>query len=553
MDLKPYIRPILKWWWMLVLAGLLAGASSLFFSLRQPPIYQAHTTLMIGQTINDPNPAQNLFYLEQQLAGIYANMAMRQPIRDATMKALELTWLPQYNVYADTNTQLIEIWVEDTNPVRAQAVAAELAHQLILRSPTTNKTDDTSRQEFIQGQLDDLQKQIKTTQDTIEKLNTELGSLNSARQISEKQNEIATLENKLSILQSNFANLLGNSDSGAPNSLTIVEPAEVPSAPVGPNRALNVIMSTLIGVGLAAVGAYAIEFLDPTFRSPQEVKRAMQVPILGEIPSLPKDCDVLHYVDQNPLSPIADSFRLVKNSLEVVGLGSSLRYLQIISSEALDGKTTLAVNLAITIAKSGKRVLLVDMDLRKTTLTQNLNMQDHRGLSNVFLGEGELSSVITLTEVNNLRILPAGTRLSDTSNWFTSSTMQSLISELENYADVIVLDGTPAIVPDAMELARRIMKVIFVVRLNNSRRDLVKNVKEQFDLVNVEVVGVILNDVPLKETYYGGYGKYGYSSYAKSPGAPGKNNHHKSAGAKTTLGGFLRDRFRVKATKKEKI
>ena len=60
MDLKPYIRPILKWWWMLVLAGLIAGASSLVITMRQPPIYQAHTTLMIGQTINDPNPAQNL-------------------------------------------------------------------------------------------------------------------------------------------------------------------------------------------------------------------------------------------------------------------------------------------------------------------------------------------------------------------------------------------------------------------------------------------------------------------------------------------------------------
>lgn len=550
MDLRPYIRPILKWWWMLALAGLIAGMSSLIISLRQPPTYQAHTTLMIGQTINDPNPAQNLFYLEQQLAGIYANMAMRQPIQEATMKALDLTWLPEYNVYAGTNSQLIEIWVEDTNPVRAQAVAAELAHQLVLRSPTTNQTDDTSRQEFIQSQLDGLQEQISTTQDTIEKLNAELGSLNSARQIAQKQSEIQVLENKLSILQSNYANLLGNSESGAPNSLTIVEPAEVPTVPVGPNRALNVIMSTLIGVGLAAAGAYAIEFLDPTFRSSQEVKKAMRVPILGEIPSLPKEGDPLHYVEQNPLSPIADSFRMIKNSLEVSGLGTSLRYLQMISSEALDGKTTLAMNLAMTIAKSGKRVLLVDMDLRKTTLTQLLNMQDSRGLSDVFLGEDELSSAIAVTDLDNLRVLPAGTRLNDTSNWFTSSTMHSLLGELENYADVIILDGTPAIVPDAMELARRIMKVIFVVRLNNSHRDIVKNVKEQFDLVNVEVVGVILNGVPLKETYYGGYGRYGYSSQAKSPVA-GLKSLKPLAGVKTTIEGFLKDRFRTKTARKE--
>jgi len=547
-DLKPYIQPLLKWWWMLVAAGLVAGISSFIITLSQPPIYQAHTTLMVGQTINDPNPAQTQFYLEQQLAGIYANTAMRQPIREATMKELELTWLPEYSVSAVPNSQLLEIWVNDTNPVRAQAVAAELARQLILRSPTTNQPDNQGRQQFIQNQLDDLQGQIKSTQDEIEKLKSELGNLNSARQIAEKQTEISTLENKLSLLQSNYATLLGNTGSGAPNSLTIVEPAELPTVPIGPNRTLTVILSIMIGASLAALGAYAIEFFDPTFRSPQEVKKALQVPILGEIVTLPKEMDPLHYIEQNPLSPIADSFRLIKNSLERLGLGSTLRYIQVISSEASDGKTVVSMNLAITIAKSGKRVLLVDVDLRKTSLTQQLNLQDCRGLSNVFLGEGELSTVIVPSTVDTLRILPAGTSLSDTSNWFTSSRMSMLLDELEKYADVIILDSTPAIVPDAMELARKILNVIYVIRINSSRRDMVKYAKEQFDMANVNIIGAIVNDVPIKETYYGGHYKR-YANYSRESAAAELGNNHRNQfdKMKDSMGGLIKERLEKKA------
>lgn len=549
MNLKPYIQPILKWWWMLVAAGLVAGVSSYLIARRQPPIYQAHTTLMIGQTINDPNPVQNQFYLEQQLAGIYANTAMREPIREATRNALGLTWLPEYNVYAVANSQLIEIYVNDTNPVRAQAVAAELANQLILRSPTTNQSNDQGRQEFIQNQLNDLQSQIKSTQDEIEKLKSELGTLNSARQIADKQSEISTLEYKVSLLQSNFATLLGNTESGAPNSLSIVEPAELPTYPIGPNRMLIVALSVLIGVGLATVGAYAIEFFDPTYRLPQEVRKSLQVPVLGEIVTLPGEADAFQYIEHNPLSPVADSFRLIKNSLEGLGLGTSLRYIQVVSSETSDGKTMISMNLAITIAKSGRRVLLVDVDLRKTSLTRRLEMQDNRGLSDVFLGAGELSSVIVPSAtVENLHILPAGTNLSDTSNWFTSSRMDNLLNEFGKYADVIILDGTPAIVPDALELARRVLNVIFVVRINSSRRDMVKYTKEQFELANVNIVGVILNDVPVKETYYGGHYSR-YASYYRSDVSAGPAR--KQRGLFSRLRGSRESLFKERLSKKD--
>src|SRR3990170_4105397 len=111
MELKKYTFPLRKWWWLVVASTLVAGILSSVYILRQPKIYQTHTTLMIGTTINDPNPTNNEFALGQQLADAYANIANRQMVRDATMKALGINQLPPYNAHALPNTQIIEIAV----------------------------------------------------------------------------------------------------------------------------------------------------------------------------------------------------------------------------------------------------------------------------------------------------------------------------------------------------------------------------------------------------------------------------------------------------------
>ena len=157
MTLFDFITPLKKWWWLLVISSVIAGAVSFIITERQPETYQSRATLMIGQTIDDPNPSSSDLYLEQQLAINYANMANRSQVRQATMNALGLEWLPQYRVIAPPNTQLLEITVVDTNPQRSQAVAQEIANQLILRSPSGTNSEDQERQIFITEQLNTLQ------------------------------------------------------------------------------------------------------------------------------------------------------------------------------------------------------------------------------------------------------------------------------------------------------------------------------------------------------------------------------------------------------------
>ena len=135
MEIKAYITPLLKYWWLLALATVVAMISSFIVTSQQPPVYQARTTMVIGRAVYEANPNSADFYLNQQLASFYADLANREPIRNATMSNLGIEWLPEFIVRPLPNSQLIEIAVTDTSPIRAQAVANELANQLILQTP----------------------------------------------------------------------------------------------------------------------------------------------------------------------------------------------------------------------------------------------------------------------------------------------------------------------------------------------------------------------------------------------------------------------------------
>ena len=246
MELKRYILPLRRWWWLLVAATLIAAASSYLATLSQPPIYQTLTTLMIGQVITDPNPTGSQFALSRQLAENYAEIANREPVRIAAKEALGLNWLPNYRAIALPNGQFIEIVVTDTIPERAQAVANELARQLILRSPTGNQSDEQDRQAFIQNQLDNLQLQITETETEVQTLREALGEMDSARQIADTRVQITALGAKLADLRGIYSGLLANTLGEAVNTISVIEEAHKPSQPIGPNKMLTIMLGTMI-------------------------------------------------------------------------------------------------------------------------------------------------------------------------------------------------------------------------------------------------------------------------------------------------------------------
>ena len=506
MELKSLFAPLWKWRWIILSAAIIAGLVSFIVSLQQAPQYQSRTTLLLGQSITNPNPNTSQFFLEQQLAAIYADMGTRDPVRRGAMTALGLDWLPPYVVRVIPDTQLIEISVSDTDPYRAKAVAEELANQLILKAPTSIDSGQQDRQNFIADQLTTLENDISTTQDDIEQKKVELGTLNSASQISSTEQQIFALENKLSTLQDTYASLLSSTSKGAVNSLTIIEPAELPTKPISPSIFVTTGLAMLVGFFLAAIGVYLLELLDQTINTPEEAARALDTNILGEIPRIDKEDNPLSLVNDQPFSPITDAFRSLRNNLEFINLGKDIKTLFITSSGINEGKSTIAMNLALSLAKSNKRVIIIDADFYQSNIKKQFKLKTESGLGDYLQsGKNSISEYLVSIFNGQLYLLPAGRTPANPSELLSSRSTEKILETLKSVADVVIIDGPPFITSDAIVLASKSDAVLVVVNPGKSRRDVLKNARQQLDRASANIIGFVINGSKKRSAYYNYY------------------------------------------------
>lgn len=511
MEINELIKPLLRWWWLIVIATIIATASSYAATLQQPPVYQSRATLMIGRAIDNPNPTSVQISLEQQLAASYANIANREPLRDATKEALGLDWLPEYSVSAVPNTQLIEIVVVDTDPSRAQTVASEIANQMILGSPTSENQDNLERQAFINEQLDILQKQITDTQTKIEDLTFQLGNLNSAREISDTQDQISSLQRELSSLQSNYANLLSETEQGAINTLTIIEYPNLPTRPVGSQQLITVGLSAAVGFTMAAAAAYLLEYLDKTIKTVDEVKKLIDAPILGYIPDIPKKTNKWLFVTENPRSPISDAFRNLRTNVALTA--PDIKTLLITGTTISEGKSTISINYAQILTQANKKVILIDGDLRKSVLNEALEFPKHLGLSQILQGKYNLEEISFPLKKGLGLVIPSGPPPGNPTELLASEMMTQTLSSLKKMAEIVIIDGPPLFVTDTTVLANQADGILLVVQLGTTRRDVIKEMVEQVRRTNKKIVGVVINKVNKRSNYYANY----YGSYYNIP------------------------------------
>jgi polysaccharide biosynthesis transport protein len=517
MDLKTYINPLIKWWWLLLTAGIIAAVSSYLVTRQQPPVYQARSSLIIGRAVFDPNPTSTDLWLSQQLASFYSDLAQREPVRDATMKALGIAWLPQYLAYPVPNSAMLDIIVTDTSPERAQVVANELANQLVKQSPTSKQSGQASHQDFINQQLANLEKEINKTNDDITKRQEELSNLISARQIAEAQADITALATKRTTLQSNYAALLASSEQGAVNTLSIIERASLPISPVGPRKTLMIILTTMVGLVLAAAGAYVIEYLDNTIKSADEVTRLLNLPVVGNISEVRKSENEGLYVAKQPRSLIAESYRTLRTNLEFAAVDRPLKTILITSTGVSEGKTSVATNLAVVMAQGGKNVVLIDADLRRPNVHEALSIPNQRGLSDLFLGQLDLEDVLMDWEIDCVKVITSGSLPPNPADLLGSKKMDTILETLASRFDLVIIDSAPFLVTDAYILSGKTDGVLIVVRHGFSRREEVKAVVERLRHSGAHILGIVLNRAPVSTGGYSGY--YGYYSSANEKAA----------------------------------
>jgi succinoglycan biosynthesis transport protein ExoP len=508
MDLSSYFRPLTKYWWLLGIATLVAIISSSIVALRQLPVYQTHATLLIGRSVYEPNPSANDLYLGQQLAGFYADIGNRDNIRAATQDALGLNSLPPYNVRTLPNSQMLEIDVTDTNPRRAMAVANELANQLIKLTPTNQSGGQQSHQDFIDQQLNQLEAGIKETNDEIAKKQAELTNLNSASQIADLQQQITALNTKLSNLQTNYATLINNSQPGALNTLTLIESASLPQAPIGPNKPMIILLSAAIALAIAAGAAYLLEFLDNTLQNPEEVTRITGSETIGFLSDIGNEDFKGIYVAKNPRSALAEAYRSLRTNLEFLGVNKPLKSILVTSSGIGEGKTTVSANLATVLAQGGKRVAIIDADMRRPRLHKLFGFENSRGLSDIFLGKADIQDAITICGDEKIMVIPGGNTPPNPTDLINSGRMDTILDILKESVDIVIVDGPPFLVADAALLSSKVDGVLLIVRYGHSLKAAVKEVVDQLNFLEARVLGVVINSLPKSFDEYGQHYRY---------------------------------------------
>jgi len=371
--------------------------------------------------------------------------------------------------------------------------------------------------------LDDLEVEIKETQNEINENLDKLQNMVSARQIADAQTQNNALQSKLRSLQINYSSLLASSQQGAVNILSIIEPASVPGRPVGPDVSMTVLSSAAIGLALAAGAAYLLEYLDNTVKHPDEVKAITNLPTLAGIAHISGSRYREKLVAlQYPRSPISEAYRSLRTSIQfsMIDYPDTKRIL-VTSPNPTEGKSVTVANLAIVIAQAGNRVLVLDTDLRKPVQHRLFQLQNKTGITDFLLGVDEalvsddtdslVKWCVQKTDVEGLHLLTSGSLPPNPSELLGSGKMRKTIAILSEAYDYLIFDSPPElIVTDATVLSAQTDAVLLVVNARNTTKNQLKQSVEELNGLNKQagLIGVVLNDLSAKRD--GNYHNYYY-------------------------------------------
>jgi tyrosine-protein kinase len=515
MELRQYFSIAWKWLWLIVVSTGLAAGISYYTTSRQPKLYQASAKLLVGQSLQNPDPNTADIFTSQQLALTYIQIAKTTPVLQGTIDALGLQMSSDQlnnltNASIIQGTQLIQVSVVSTDPANAQSIANELAHQLTLQGPASAQQEQAKRREFTQKQVDELQKKIEDSQKTLVDLNSSIQTTASAREIADKQQQILTLQAQITTWQQTYATLLATLAPTSPNYLEILEPASIPVYPIAPNLTQSVLLAAAIGFLLAVAGAFLIEFLDVSVKSPDEISQLLRLPTLGVIAKIPNVNEQKLIVALAPQSPISEAYRVLRTNIQFSSVDKSIRSILVTSPGPNEGKSVTAGNLAVAMAQAGLRTILVDTDLRKPMQHRLFGLLNDIGMTNGLMAQAKLEGFARPSKVENLRIITTGPLPPNPSEMLASERMRALKTQLEAEADILIFDSPPCLaVTDAAILARLVDGVLLVMDIPRVRRETATGAKESIEKVGGHVLGIVLNRLPARGSGY--YYNYYYS------------------------------------------
>ena len=249
-----------------------------------------------------------------------------------------------------------------------------------------------------------------------------------------------------------------------------IKPAKPPTSPIRPRTMMNTLLAAVVG-GMLAVGTvFLIEYLDDTIKTTEEATQMLGLPVIGFITGIQENHIGTPEVAAHPRSPTAEAFRSLRSNIQFAGVDKPIRSLLITSPGPEEGKTTVAANLAMVVAQSGKQVLLIDADMRKPRIHHLMNISNDLGLSDVFLRpSSELSGILQRMKGEFLFVLPSGKTPPNPAELLASEKMGQFLEMWQKKYDLVIIDSPPVgVVTDPVILAARVDATLLVIEPNKT-------------------------------------------------------------------------------------
>ena len=523
MEFGDYLRVLRRWLWLIVVMVLVGTSATFVYRATRPPIYRASTTILIGNSVNNLDPQVNDIRAAEELAQTYAQLVKSYDIAQDTVNALGLSLNParlQGKIRATIlpSTSLLRLEVTFDDPILVASIANELANRLLQISPNLDETDQQQIQ-FIGTQISDLETEREGLRAQLDAVSSQIQSTSDLATLTELNNTRNALRDQINQLSSNIVDLtqIVTGLQARTNSLEVVETARVPERPSGNN---------LIAV--------LFEYLNDHYRTADEVTQMLKLSVFGVISTIEENRREGYQprliINQPAFSRVVEEYNTLRANLLFSMEESGQKIFLLTSTAPGEGKSLTSVNLALSLAQTGKRVWLIDADLRRPKVHRIFNLPNEVGLTSLLhaqpLKEGyqpihldlaladDLNRAAQRTGVRGLRVITSGFVPNNPNEILGSLLMKRLVKAFQEspHVDVVIFD-TPRclIVSDSLVLSGSTnARALLVVDAKKTRRNAALRAKERFQSVGQSVVGVVLNRADLtQEGYYGnGYGSY---------------------------------------------
>jgi succinoglycan biosynthesis transport protein ExoP len=494
-----YIQIILRRLWVVVLTAVIAAAIVAFGSLRTPVTYTTSALLRV-----QPSGADSVNFGQYQydkVANSFANIAKTEPVVEQVKSNLGLDELPDYTVAAIAQTDLLEISVVALDPETAAAVANEIAVVLL----------DVGQKAYAESARltqEELEKELEKIEVILEDLESQRNAL--IAQVPIDEDALNELQREITTQEQTYNELVRLSAQArvsevVESQLSIVSFASPPPEPTGPKMGLTVALGGVVGMLGGVFLALLFETLDDRLYTYQAICSAIgEHEVVGRIPAIG-----FRYTRRllGHNRPEVEAFGHLRSNIITMTDTTKLDRLLITSGIPDEQKTIVSANLAAAFAQAGKKVILIDADMRKPQLHKFFGLENEVGLSDYLQGTARLQDVLLETPVENLRLVVGGSQPVAPAELLASPSMAELLDELQKTVDIILIDS-PAylLVADAASLIPMVNASLLIVRRKRTPRKALDAVFEQLTPDKLEWIGVVITDA--EQGYVRGYRHY---------------------------------------------